>query len=164
MKDYELKVLASIDKMLVSCSSCPGWHSLRQPEYRTALVMAACHESWLGKVNKQIKGPALSAFMIEPATWRDLQVSVIQPNKYLRRLQAALFGPVSPDMLLKSTDYAAFCACLCIGRYRKVAPMPKDPAKIAAWLKRRYNSAGGKATAQEYLRDYNRLYANRTDK
>lgn len=39
-----------------------------KPECVELLCMIAAHESMLGKYRKQIKGPALSLFQIEPRT------------------------------------------------------------------------------------------------
>lgn len=158
---HELAVLAGVDKALAGLSACRGWQVLKNPEYRTALIMIACHESWFGKVNKQIKGPALSAFMIEPKTYNDIQQNVVQANVTINTAMRGLFGVQDIAKLLTDVGYAAACAALQVGRFRNIEPLPKTDKEIAVWLKKRYNSAGGKATAEEYLNDYNRLYKNR---
>ena len=159
---HELTVLAGVDKALAGLSACRGWGVLKNPEYRTALIMIACHESWFGKVNKQIKGPALSAFMIEPRTYNDIQNNVVWANDQLRAALRNIYGIKTIMSLETDVGYAAACAALQVGRFRNIEPLPKTDKEIAVWLKKRYNSAGGKATAEEYLNDYNRLYKNRT--
>ena len=135
------------------------------------LLMTAAHESAGLKYDRQIKGPALSYFQIEPATHVDVFVSYL---KYRRELcELVLDGiPLSSmrwvgrqlvpldEYLVENPWYA--CKIARLVYFRVPQPLPKYDDEnvlqslvgLSYYAKKHYNTVEGKATAGKYLADY----------
>ena len=109
------------------------------------LCMIAAHESGGFTYTRQIAGPALSLFQMEPGTFNDL-------TSYCQRRFPVLASelPCSPVRLIFDPPFAA-----AMGRaylWRIPAPLP-DPEQIDAlgqYAKTYWNTRYGKATADDY--------------
>ena len=130
-------------------------HPLWSPVAETALIMAAAHESKMGKYRRQIgNGPARGIFQIEPATLVDNYENFIDRRPDLARQIREITGIDGPnlDALTWNDLYGAIHARLKL--YRSPGEIPTDTSLIAEYLKRYYNSPDGAATANDYLLAY----------
>jgi len=128
------------------------------PAAEKLLVMIACHESLGFKYRKQISGPAVSFYQIEPATFSDVW------DRYLgaRRLKKANVRQFMPDDLLplnalaKSDEFATAIARMKLYMVPEALPLVTDDEGLARYAKKYWNSDLGKATPEKYLNDFNR--------
>lgn len=129
------------------------------------LMMTAAHESSLGTYLKQVKGPALGIYQMEPATYEDIFLSFLKYKDSLRNKVMSL-GSSTYD-LIHDLRYATAMAR--VHYYRDPKPIPKKEDFVAPmsgfneslWLlalakyaKRVYNTKAGKATPEKYYEDY----------
>ncbi len=113
------------------------------------MLMIAAHESLGFKFRRQIGGgPALGVFQMEPPTHEDTW----RRSRSIMR-NAKRCGYTQDAKRLETDDrYAIFVA-----RHRIMLdpkPIPTTPQAMAEWCKHEWNG-NGKATPEEYLRDYN---------
>jgi hypothetical protein len=113
------------------------------------MLMIAGHESLGFKFRHQIGGgPALGPFQIEPPTHDDIW----RRSRSIHR-NAKRAGYTQDSKRLATDDkYSVFMA-----RHRIMLdpkPIPTTLQAMADWCKREWNG-DGKATPEEYLRDYN---------
>jgi hypothetical protein len=127
------------------------------------LVMIACHESLLGKYTKQVNGPALGIYQMEPFTHADLYKNFISKNQKLD-FAVSKFLPSQHSLVDKSTHaellqtdvrYATIMARVFFMRFKD--PIPKDDVGKAEYCKKYWNTELGKATVASYLNDYQRF-------
>jgi len=110
------------------------------------LLGTAAVESRFGTYLRQVRGPALGAFQVEPATFDWLQ------EKYQDRYPE-LAGRTS-DEVEWDLDLAIFMARL---RYRVVSkPLPswKDTQSMARYWKAHYNTAAGAGHWKDFVERY----------
>ena len=113
----------------------------------TVLLMIAAHESMGGKYRKQIKGPALSVFQIEPDTHDSIWDNCDSINKLAKKCGFTR----KVNQLEFNDDYAVFVArCYLL---MDVNPLPKGTDAAADYCKSYWNRTG-KATAEKYKQDY----------
>ncbi|MCP4762127.1 MAG: exodeoxyribonuclease V subunit gamma [archaeon] len=114
------------------------------------LLGTAAQESAFGTYLKQIKGPALGVFQMEPDTYRDIF------DHYLK---------YRPNMIPWLKDRGAlvmvynlrFAIIMCRLRYRRVSeklPENKDVNGLARYWKKYYNTKLGKGTEEEFIKNY----------
>lgn len=125
---------------------------LWSPSAEILMLGTAWIESKLEHI-KQIKGPALSFFQIEPKTHVDIKRYLKRPDN--RRLQervlSTCFMAVMPndDALAWNMRYAALIARLKYWMIPKPLPAPDDLNGLAAYYKRYYNTSQGDSDALE---------------
>jgi hypothetical protein len=112
-----------------------------------AIQMIVAHESARGEYLKQINGPALGLIGMEPPThfdtWR--HGDSIKPN-------AAIMGiEQNVNCLVYDLRYNVFMARQKL--FMAPGALPKDPFKMAEYLKIHWNG-DGKATPDKYHQDY----------
>ena len=130
------------------CTECLTEWGLYGPAVVELMCMIVAHESMQGKYRKQVGGPALSLFQIEPPTHDD-----IWQNGPGMKQRAAKFNIVQNVALLETDDrYAIFVARHHL--MRDPNPVPTTPEDMARYCKSSWNTAGGKATAEKYLNDW----------
>ncbi len=114
----------------------------------------------LGHYLKQINGPALGVYQIEPATHEDLWLNYLDYREELATTVRNLASqqnvgiPVDNE-LITNLAYATAIARLIY--YRVPEAMPSDPNDIEAlarYYKQYYNTPEGKATEQEFMDNY----------
>ena len=101
---------------------------------------------------KQIKGPALGLFQMEPATYHDHVTWLLASPS--RRHIAELLNPLRPEKLIWDLQFAAI---LCRVHYLRVpAPLPAadDIDGLAQYWKDHYNTRRGKGRPEEFVRRY----------
>lgn len=120
------------------------------------LVMTACHESLGFRYRKQVKGPAVSYFQIEPNSFDDLW------NRYLmarsdRFQKVVQFLPAAIDPIRALETDDAFACAVARMKYAAVPealPGVSDDEGLARYCKDHWNTAFGKATPEKYLNDF----------
>ena len=133
---------------------------LWSPAAGELLLGTAAQESGLRNI-RQVDGPALGLFQMEPATHDDIWANYLTYHPTLGYDVALLVGEPRPTAacLLADPQYAAAMARIL---YRRVsAPLPDygDVAGYAAYYKRWYNTPQGAATEAEFIANWNRLVA-----
>lgn len=111
------------------------------------LAMICAHESLGGKHRKQIGGPALGIFQIEPVTH-----SSVWDNSDSIRARAKRYG-IAEDVSKLETDdrYSIWVARHYLAQDQN--PLPKTSEAMAAYCKSYWNRTG-KATPEKYLNDW----------
>ena len=125
------------------------------------LIMIASHESSGLKHRKQIKGPALSYFQIEPATFKDIWFRYLKVRKHYKSL-VFQFLPADVeeadiDLLdeLKNNDkFAIAVARIKLFMIPETLPQATDDQALAEYAKKYWNTFKGKATPEKYLKDF----------
>lgn len=128
---------------------------LWSPQAENLVVGTALHESHL-KYVKQINGPALGLFQMEPATHADLHRNFLRYNKELNLAitqLASLYTVDFPDAseLMWNVGYAT---AMCRAHYKRVKeglPPANRPELLAEYWKAHYNTKLGKGTVAQAL-------------
>ena len=134
-------------------------------EAEDLLVMTAAHESHLGTYLKQVNGPALGVYQMEPATHADIWENFLEYRDKLAwvvdDLLTERLDEDYSDSLVFDLRYATAMARVHYYRDREAIPKEKDyPTRseyidaLGAYAKRVYNTELGKATANQYVKDY----------
>ena len=126
-------------------------------EAEDLLMMTAAHESHLGTYLKQVGGPALGIYQMEPATHDDIWDNFL---KYKIPLANAVTvdnigGMYDHSELITNLAYATAMAR--VHYWRVPEPLPKDLRGLAEYAKKHWNTELGKATAEDYYNAYNLL-------
>ena len=131
---------------------------LHSPAAVNLLLGTAAQESGFGTYLKQIKGPALGVFQMEPATETDIWKNYLSFRAGLacRVIQVA---EVSGPNVLHLSGNLIYQIALCRVHYlRKPEPMPSadDLPGLARYWKAYYNTPLGRGTADEFIENYRR--------
>ena len=127
------------------------------------LLMLAAYESNMGKFIKQVGGPALGIFQMEPETHDDIWKNFILGNKSVN-FAVAKFLPSTHSLTKKSdgsellaTDirYATVMARAFFMRFKE--PIPDSDYDKARYAKYYWNTEAGKATINDYFTAYRSL-------
>lgn len=132
------------------------------------LLVTVAVESSMGKYIKQVKGPALGIFQIEPDSHKDLWDNFINFNPEIKSKLLAMLpdnargdGPFAMsarhNCLISNMAYSACIARLIYFRYPD--PMPSFDDKDGMWefYKKRYNSSLGATTKDKFLDSWKRF-------
>ena len=116
------------------------------------LMMTAAHESRLGTYLRQLGGPALGIYQMEPATEDDIEVNYLAHRAYLdeKVLQTGMY-------LMTDLRYATTMARIHYYRDKEALPDEDDLIGLANYAKRIWNTEEGKATARDYYQAYEEL-------
>ena len=130
------------------CTECLTEWGLYSHAVVELMCMIVAHESMQGRYRKQVNGPALSLFQIEPPTHDD-----IWQHGPSMKARAKRFGIVQNVASLETDDrYAIFVARHHL--MRDPNPVPTTPEDMARYCKSYWNTSSGKATAEKYLNDW----------
>lgn len=122
----------------------------------TLALMCAAHESHMGSFLKQVKGPALGMYQMEPRTHDDIWVNGVHDRPDIRGwlYSWAVEGGVhKSEEMSWNHRYATAMFRAHFLRFKE--GIPKSLEDQAKYLKKYWNGPG-KATPQEYLQDYRR--------
>ena len=122
-------------------------------EAENILFMIAAHESLLGKELKQINGPALGLYGMEPDTLFDLyKTYLVRKPGYVKDI-VRMTGVTEPSLehLQFNPVYSTVIARIKL--LRDSAPLPTDVPTMAVYAKRVWNGTG-KATPEKYISAY----------
>lgn len=137
------------------------------------LMMTAAHESKGGTYLKQIKGPALGVYQMEPATHYDIYKNYLRFNPKIKSLledftiNAGIILQEGEDMVF-NLAYATAMARVHYYRVPKALPkrdvitewvtpeMREDDylRELAEYAKKHYNTYLGKAEPEDYYKDF----------
>lgn len=126
------------------------------------LKMTMCHESDCGRYLKQIKGPALSPYQMEPPTYHDIWDNFIHYNSGLceklnRMLPECSITPPErglPVDLVTNLAYSTAMARVHYYRVPEALPSSDDVEAMAKYAKKYYNTHLGKARWEDYRDAY----------
>jgi hypothetical protein len=124
------------------------------------LVFTAAVESDLGTYLKQINGPALGIYQMEPKTHDDIWFNYLRYQQHITHRMALKFGiPVVPeaDRLIWDLRYATIMARLLYSRNPEKLPSKDDPQALYEYYKTYYNTKSGKATEAASLKKYKKF-------
>lgn len=130
------------------------------------LIAGTCaHESLGGTYLKQIVGPALGLYGMEPVTHDSIWGAYLPNQTFVTgKLMALCQFARAPrsDMLAYNLIYAtAMCAILYKWRLDKHnEPLGKTIEEIAAVWKEHYNTPAGKGTVKQFIENYNKFVGN----
>ena len=151
----------------------------------TLLLRTAAHESLMGHFMKQVRGPALGSFQMEPATFYDhiSWLSTRKPDLFRKILQCSGIGELMIDLhelryredipddvreliptKVSSLLYPEmmmfnikFAICMARVHYlRKPGQIPSDIDGQWEYYKEHYNSYKGAATKEEFIKNCER--------
>ena len=116
------------------------------------LVGTCAAESQLAEFVKQIGGPALGIYQMEPKTYYDIIDNYIQ---YDHSLTIKIFdteGVISPaETLIYDLKLSTIFARLQYARFKEPLPAWNNFSDQAVYWKKYYNTAQGKGTVEKYL-------------
>lgn len=121
------------------------------------LVMIAAHESKMGTYLKQIKGPALGIYQMEPVTAIDIQDNFIKKrpdlHERVKGYMTGMGGGRKHDLAANLMFQTALARVFFL-RFKEPLPAADDLEGLAAYAKKYWNTYLGKATAADYLKAY----------
>lgn len=120
------------------------------------LLGTAAQESGGRYLAQYPTGPALGILEIEPPTHQDLLTNYLAFRPDLAAALASFVAPQPPrDMQLASNlAYAFAVARMLYHRAPEPLPTSSDPTVLGAYYKAHYNTAGGAATVDEFVRNF----------
>jgi hypothetical protein len=123
----------------------------------------ACHESECGQWLKQIRGPALGIYQMEPATHGDIINNWLMHNAdlYGRVMRVVGDGRFSADRLVYDLRYATVMCRLHYRRRPEPLPDAGDWAAISGYWKQFYNTRHGKGRPEQFLAAVQRFGVDR---
>jgi len=107
------------------------------------LQMTACHESHCGTYLRQLGGPALGIYQMEPATEVDIMFNYLVYRPDISKL-------IEPTSLVTDLAYATAMARVHYYRHKKALPDSDDLIGLANYAKLVWNTEDGKATSRDY--------------
>jgi hypothetical protein len=132
---------------------------LHTPAAENLVLGTALHESH-GRYIRQIKGPAMGIYQMEPATHYDLHHNFLRFNTALKvrvNQYAGFFSGdlADPSELIGNLFYAT---AMCRIHYRRLkAPLPtNEPYALAQYWKDFYNTRRGKGTVEQAVPHFTR--------
>ena len=125
-----------------------------------AMMMIIAHESLRGKYLKQVGGPALSIYQMEPATYHSIWKfgdSIWDNALKLGFITTLDFNPCNktypkPERMIYDLRFATFMARQRL--FMKPKKIPKGMGAISRYLKENWNSSLGAADDLSYMKDY----------
>jgi len=129
---------------------------LYSPSAVNLLLGTAAQESHLGTYLKQINGPALGIYQMEPATHDDIWKNYLNFRHTLSSL-VLQYNQQNADALLYNLAYATALARIHYLRAPESLPQANDIEGLAAYWKAHYNTRLGKGTTDEFIDNYKRF-------
>ena len=127
------------------------------------LLLATCaQESAFGTYRKQIHGPALGIFQMEPEDFSDIWQNFLKYHPQISSEIHALSTYNTADDLVNNDPYAiAMCRAQYL-RAPEAIPPNTDLSAIWALYKKRYNTPEGAATQEQFFHNYKRYVTDGT--
>ena len=127
------------------------------------LLFTCAVESDGGSYLKQIKGPALGIYQMEPATYNDIWQNFIRLDNNLLLQFGIHFGAYRmppEERLIYDLEFATAMARVHYRRVPKALPDAKIPNDIWEYYKKYYNTRQGSADRSRCLAAYEKFIAN----
>jgi len=150
------------NKQLRECIIKPTLDSLQMYSQAAEelLVFTCACESLGGTYVKQVKGPALGIYQMEPATYTDIWENYIKHSSSLVQLLALNFSSPSipnPERMVYDLKFATAMARLHYRRRNEPLPQHNDIEAIWEYYKKYYNTHLGKAEKEESIKHYRKF-------
>lgn len=125
------------------------------PEAVDLLMMISAHESHLGTYLKQVGGPALGVFQMEPATFSDIFENYLKYDRQmLRRVSGYFVKNYDPEPWEMTWNLKVAIVMARVHFLRNPQKIPLDTEGQARYAKKWWNTSEGKATADDYHKAY----------
>lgn len=126
------------------------------------LLGTAAHESHLGTYLRQLKGPALGIFQMEPNTAGDIWDNYLKYKPHFVEKIISLTNIPGLDLLALKGNliYQILMTAFHYIRRIKQIPYTQDINEIANLWKTHYNTNLGKGTVEEFISDYEKFILN----
>lgn len=119
----------------------------------------AMHESHL-RFLRQIRGPAIGIFQMEPATWQDIRLHYLSRRHVLRNaVDDWAIGEPDPDEMEGNLYYAAAMCRVHYWRVPERLPDADDARGLTEYWKCYYNTPKGRGTVAQALPHFERAIA-----
>lgn len=113
------------------------------------LLMIAAHESGGFHYCKQVRGPALGLFQMEPFTFRSTMTYLERTGKF-----PAVSRKLRAERMVVDVEFAAAIARVYLYQFAEPLPDADDFNGLANYAKKYWNTEAGKATPEKYLMDF----------
>jgi len=129
---------------------------MHSPAAEKLLLMTACHESGGFVYERQVGGPAVSFYQIEPNTLNDLYENYLsfRPERQALLDQFKPSEDCSLDEALMDRVFATAAARLIYARVAEALPSFDDDEGMGRYCKKYWNTEAGKATPEKYINDW----------
>lgn len=124
------------------------------------LIFTCANESNGGTYLKQLSGPALGIYQIEPETYDDIWHNYITPNskKLLAFFTTFNISSIpSPDRLIYDLRFATAMARIFYRRFSEALPDYQNLDAIWEYYKKYYNTSAGKASKESAIINYHKF-------
>ena len=115
------------------------------------LMMIAAHESRLGTYIKQVNGPALGIFQMEPATHDDVWAN---GDSCISNASLLGYDLECSETLEYDLQYQILMARQRLFMKPEALPDSKDKHAMGHYCKKHWNTVHGRAEASDYMHDY----------
>jgi hypothetical protein len=135
---------------------------LQSPEAEELLMFTCAVESGGGTYLKQLNGPALGIYQMEPATYNDLWQNYIAKNPGLMMILLHNFdvrNMPSEDRLIYDLRYATAMCRIHYKRFQSPLPPANDVQAIWEYYKKFYNTSLGAANEPHCIYAYQAFIA-----
>ena len=126
-------------------------------EAEEMLVFTCASESLGGTYLKQVKGPALGIYQMEPATYTDIWENYIKYKTNLISIFALNFDAAripNPERMIYDLRFATAMARIHYRRCKESLPKAGDTKAMWEYYKKYYNTPLGKAEEESTLKHY----------
>jgi len=128
------------------------------------LMGTAAQESLLGRYLVQMGGgPALGIFQMEPATHQDCwdNFLIYRGDLAVKIMELSVHRRAKLEQLVWNLAYATALCRVQYCRFKEPLPEPEDVQGLAGYWKRFWNTAEGKGTVEEFVRNYTAMVEGR---
>jgi len=133
---------------------------LYSPEAEELLIFTCACESIGGTFIRQVKGPALGIYQMEPETYNDIWQNYLRNKTSLTMILFSNFDvnfQPSPDRLIYDLRFATAMTAIFYKRIKEKLPAANDVDAIWDYYKRHYNTVKGKAQKEESIKKYHQF-------
>lgn len=118
------------------------------------LVLTACVESRCGYYLRQIAGPAMGIFQMEPATHKDLWDNYLAFHPELAEIVQRMAVTCQADEMVWNLNYATAMARIHYWRVKHPLPDTSNTRGLAQYWKAHYNSYLGRGNVDDAIQAY----------
>jgi hypothetical protein len=136
---------------------------LYSPDAEELLIFTCANESVGGTYLRQVNGPALGIFQMEPETYNDIWQNYIKSHGPLSLRLFSNFdvvGMPSPDRMIYDLLFATAMARIFYARIKAPLPPYNDIDAIWNYYKLYYNTSLGAATKDSAIKHYHDFISN----
>ena len=133
--------------------------NLYSPEAEELLMATCAQESALGTYRRQVGGPALGVFQMEPEDFNDIFTNFLayKPALLTDVCSLATTQPPRPVELVTNDAFAVLMARIHYLRAPGALPAATDLTALWNYYKLHYNTPGGAATQEQFFANYKKL-------